>query len=39
MNFENMPELKTPNGYFITLGVMFVLVLGMIVYFKQKKWF
>jgi magnesium transporter len=39
MNFENMPELKAPNGYFITLGVMFFLVLGMIYYFKRKKWF
>ncbi len=39
MNFEYMPELKAPNGYFITLGVMFVLVLGMIYYFKRKKWF
>ena len=39
MNFENIPELKAPNGYFITLGVMFILVLGMIYYFKRKKWF
>ena len=39
MNFENIPELKAPNGYFITLGVMFTLVLGMIYYFKNKKWF
>lgn len=39
MNFENIPELKTPNGYFITLAVMFVLVLGMLYYFKRKKWF
>lgn len=39
MNFENIPELKAPNGYFITLGVMFVLVLVMIYYFKRKKWF
>ncbi len=39
MNFENIPELKNPNGYFITLGVMLVLVLGMIFYFKRKNWF
>jgi magnesium transporter len=39
MNFEHMPELKAPNGYFITLGVMFVLVMVMIFYFKRKKWF
>jgi magnesium transporter len=39
MNFEHMPELKAPNGYFITLGVMFILVMVMIFYFKRKKWF
>jgi magnesium transporter len=39
MNFDYMPELKNPNGYFITLGVMFCLVLGMAYYFKRKKWF
>lgn len=39
MNFENIPELKNPNGYFITLGVMFLIVLGMIYYFKRKRWF
>jgi magnesium transporter len=39
MNFENIPELAYKNGYFVTLGVMFVLVLAMIYYFKRKKWF
>ena len=39
MNFEHMPELAHPNGYFIVLGVMFVLVLGMIFYFRRKNWF
>ncbi|HEU4497632.1 MAG TPA: magnesium/cobalt transporter CorA, partial [Flavobacterium sp.] len=39
MNFENMPELKTENGYFVTLGVMFVIVVGMVYYFKRKRWF
>ncbi len=38
MNFENMPELREPNGYFYTLGAMFVIALGFggIAY---KKWF
>lgn len=27
MNFENMPELKFENGYFILLGIMFVIAL------------
>ncbi len=39
MNFENMPELKTENGYFIVLGVMFLTVVGMVYYFKNKHWF
>lgn len=39
MNFDNMPELHTGYGYFFLLGAMFVLVLGMIAYFKNKKWF
>jgi magnesium transporter len=39
MNFENMPELKTQNGYFIVMGVMVLLVIGLIVYFKKRRWF
>ena len=38
MNFENMPELKTQNGYFITWAVMLSIIVGLIVYFKRKKW-
>ncbi|KRB55839.1 magnesium/cobalt transporter CorA [Flavobacterium sp. Root186] len=39
MNFENMPELKTENGYFVVMGIMFMLVLGLIIYFKKRRWF
>ena len=39
MNFENMPELKWPHGYFIALSVMFFLGAGMVIYFKKKRWF
>ena len=39
MNFENIPELKNPNGYYYTLGGMIVLVIAMVFYFKNKKWF
>lgn len=38
MNFDNMPELHNPHGYFITLGVMFVLCITLWVYFKWKKY-
>lgn len=39
MNFEYIPELQYHNGYFVIIGVMIVLVLGMIAYFKKIKWF
>lgn len=38
MNFENMPELKTPVGYFVCLGVMAAIAGGQIVFFKRKGW-
>lgn len=38
MNFDNMPELKSQNGYFYTWGVMIIVTIGMILYFKLKKW-
>ena len=39
MNFDNIPELRHPNGYFVVLGVMFWIVLAMIYYFKKRRWF
>ncbi len=38
MNFRFMPELRWPWGYFGALGVMAVVALVMVVYFKRKKW-
>jgi magnesium transporter len=38
MNFEFMPELKWRYGYFFVWGVMVVISLGMVLYFKRKKW-
>ncbi|MES2762301.1 MAG: magnesium/cobalt transporter CorA [Bacteroidota bacterium] len=38
MNFDNMPELHTKNGYFVTWGVMLSVILGLVIYFKRKKW-
>lgn len=38
MNFLYMPELKWRYGYYSVLGVMLVISVGMIVYFKKKKW-
>jgi magnesium transporter len=39
MNFDVMPELRWEYGYFLVLGIMFLLVLLMVYYFKSKKWF
>jgi magnesium transporter len=38
MNFRNMPELYWKWGYFGTLGVMVIVAVCMIIYFKRKKW-
>jgi magnesium transporter len=38
MNFKNMPELEWEYGYFAVLGIMFLLLLGMLVFFKRKDW-
>lgn len=39
MNFENMPELKWQYGYFVTLGFMAAITLGLLIFMKTKKWF
>jgi len=39
MNFSHMPELQWYYGYFIVLGIMLLLMLGMLYYFRRKKWF
>lgn len=39
MNFVNMPELKSQNGYFYVLGMMILLGLLMTLWFKKKGWF
>lgn len=39
MNFKFMPELEWRWGYFGVLGVMLIVALYMIHYFKKKKWF
>ncbi|WP_300392473.1 magnesium/cobalt transporter CorA [Fusobacterium sp.] len=38
MNFKYIPELNYQYGYFILLGIMVVLVVGMFIIFKKKKW-
>jgi magnesium transporter len=38
MNFEHMPELRSPWGYPLVLGVMAAVGLGMLVLFRKKRW-
>ncbi|WP_273566771.1 magnesium/cobalt transporter CorA [Maribacter halichondriae] len=38
MNFDHMPELHWEYGYFMVWGVMIVLFIGMLIYFKRKNW-
>lgn len=38
MNFENMPELKFQNAYFVLLGTMGTLVAGLLLLFRKIRW-
>jgi len=39
MNFEYMPELGWKYSYFALLGVMVIVLIGMVMYFRSRKWF
>lgn len=39
MNFENMPELKYSYGYYTVIGIMVVMGIAMLFYFKRRRWF
>lgn len=39
MNFENMPELGMPNGYFVLLSAMACLAAGILLVFRIRRWF
>jgi len=38
MNFDNMPELHSENGYFITLMFMLFVATILLIYFWRKGW-
>ncbi|MGH7338255.1 MAG: magnesium/cobalt transporter CorA, partial [Myxococcota bacterium] len=38
MNFERMPELHEPWGYPMALGVMAAITVGLLLWFRRKKW-
>ncbi|NNE78009.1 MAG: magnesium/cobalt transporter CorA, partial [Pricia sp.] len=37
-NFDVVPELKYEYSYFIMWGVMLLVAIGMLLYFRRKKW-
>lgn len=39
MNFDNMPETHTQNGYYVVMVAMSLIALLMVAYFKKKDWF
>ena len=38
MNFEHMPELAWPWGYFIVLGLMLSVAIGLLLWFRHRGW-
>jgi len=38
-NFDVLPELHYPYSYYIMWGIMIIMALGMLIYFRKKKWF
>lgn len=38
MNFKYMPELEWEYAYFVLLGIMLLVFITMIFYFKKKRW-
>jgi magnesium transporter len=38
MNFEWMPFLKSPLGFWISQGITFLMAVGMLIWMKWKKW-
>jgi magnesium transporter len=38
MNFKHMPELQWEYGYFMVLGMVVVIAVSMLEYFRRKQW-
>lgn len=39
MNFDHMPELRSPHGYLFASGLTLVTTIAMAIYLKRKRWF
>jgi magnesium transporter len=38
MNFRNMPELEEPLAYPVIWGIMVIIALGMVIFFRRRRW-
>lgn len=38
MNFEHMPELRSPIGYGVVWVIMIIMMVGQLIFFRKKKW-
>ena len=38
MNFDNMPELHWHYDYFMVLGLMLCIIVGLLIFFSRRKW-
>ena len=38
MNFENMPELHSRDGYYAVWAIMIVVAIGMLLFFRRRGW-
>lgn len=38
MNFDFMPELRSPYGYATVWAIMLAIMIGQLIFFKRKKW-
>ena len=39
MNFDNLPELHFTYGYLYFWIILVVITLGLLIYFRKRKWF
>jgi magnesium transporter len=38
MNFDNMPEIHSKNGYFVVVFIMILIIAAPLIYFRRKRW-
>jgi magnesium transporter len=38
MNFEQMPLVKSAEGFWVSIGIMIFICVGLLIYVVQKGW-